>query len=218
MSSFVQKMLSVVRKPFQYRNYNATLWLILINVAVYFFISFYHEFTMMLGLFLPFFVRYKMYWQPVTYMFVHGSIPHLLFNMLSLLIFGMAVEKAIGSREFLLFYMLCGILSGVLSLVTYALLHTWTLLVGASGALYALLFLFAVVYPRSTIFIWGIIPVPSPLLVVIYAGIAVFNQVSGGVSTVAHLTHLWGFAIAWVYLVVRMGIHPLKVWKNAFGK
>lgn len=207
-----------VRKPFKYSFNFITIYLVVANIVVYFLTSINYELTLVLGLFPPTFLRYKFLWQPISYMFVHGSLTHLIFNMISLLIFGLTVEKAIGSKEFLLFYMLSGILSGVLSLVTYLIFGTFTLLVGASGALYALLFLFAVVFPRSTIFIWGVIPVPSPILVVIYAAIALFNQLSGGMDTVAHLTHLWGFAVAWLYIVVRMGIHPLKVWKDAFRR
>lgn len=210
--------MTLLKKPFRYTYKFFSVYLIVINLIVYVLTSFNYEFTPILGLFLPYFVRYKMFWQPITYMFVHGSIPHLLFNMLSLLIFGLAVERAIGSKEFLLFYLICGIFSGIFSLVTYFLLGTWTLLIGASGALYAVLFLFAVVYPRSVIYIWGIIPVPSPLLVVIYAGVALFNQVNGGRSTVAHLTHLYGFLVAWIYIVVRMGVRPLKVWKDAYRR
>lgn len=205
-----------VRKPFKYSFNFITIYLVVANIVVYFLTSINYELTLVLGLFPPTFLRYKFLWQPISYMFVHGSLTHLIFNMISLLIFGLTVEKAIGSKEFLLFYMLSGILSGVLSLVTYLIFGTFTLLVGASGALYALLFLFAVVFPRSTIFIWGVIPVPSPILVVIYAAIALFNQLS--MDTVAHLTHLWGFAVAWLYIVVRMGIHPLKVWKDAFRR
>lgn len=210
--------MALIKKPFHYTYKFFSIYLIVINLIVYVLTSFKYELTPILGLFLPYFIRYKMFWQPITYMFVHGSIPHLLFNMLSLLIFGLAVERAIGSKEFLLFYLICGIFSGIFSLITYFLLGTWTLLIGASGALYAVLFLFAVVYPRSVIYIWGIIPVPSPLLVVIYAGVALFNQVNGGRSTIAHLTHLYGFLVAWIYIVARMGIRPLKVWKDAYRR
>lgn len=207
-----------MRKPFRYSYNYATFYLILANVVVYVLTAFSNEMTLVLGLFPPTFFRYKFFWQPVTYMFVHGSISHLIFNMIAVLVFGMSVEKAIGTREFLLFYFLCGIISGVLSLVTYMILGTWTLLIGASGAIYALLFLFAVVFPRAMIYVWGIVPVTSPLLVVIYAVLAVFNQLRGGYSSIAHLTHLYGFFVAWIYMVVRMGIHPLRVWRDAYRR
>lgn len=210
--------MSFIRKPFRYTYKFATVYLALINVAVYLLTSVNSELTLVLGLFPPTFFRYNFFWQPLTYMFVHGSISHLIFNMLSLFIFGMSVEKAIGTKEFILFYFISGILSGVLSLITYMMLGTWTLLIGASGALYALLFLFAVSFPRATIYIWGIIPIPAPLLVAIYGGISVFSQVQGGRTSVAHLTHLYGFLVAWIYVRIRMGVHPIKLWKDALKK
>ena len=88
-------------------------------------------------------------------------------------------------------------------------------LVGASGALYSILLIFAVLFPKSIIGVYGIIPVPAPLLVLGYAVIELGSHFRGG-SNVAHLTHLTGFAIAWLYLIVRMGLHPIKIWKNAW--
>ena len=70
----------------------------------------------------------------------------------------------------------------------------------------------------NEISIWGIIPVPAPLLVVIYAVIEVGSQFLGRNTGVAHLTHLTGFALAWIYLVVRMGLHPIKIWKDAYRR
>jgi membrane associated rhomboid family serine protease len=86
---------------------------------------------------------------------------------------------------------------------------------GASGAIYALLLAYAVIFPRSMIYIWGIIPVPSPLLVLIYGAISLFSQIMGG-GGVAHLAHLMGFVLAWIYFLARMGINPVKVWKDAW--
>jgi membrane associated rhomboid family serine protease len=112
--------------------------------------------------------------------------------------------------------MLTGTVSGIVSFAAYYFSGWYRVgLVGASGAVYAVLLLYAVVYPRSRIFIWGILPVPAPLLVLIYAGIALFNQVFNIRSGIAHLTHLAGFASAWAYLRARMGVSPVKVWKDA---
>ena len=88
---------------------------------------------------------------------------------------------------------------------------------GASGAIYSLLFAYAVLYPRSIVYIWGVIPIPSPLLVLLYTGIEIFSQLRGG-SNVAHMTHLFGFVAGFFYFIVRMGINPIKIWKNAYGK
>lgn len=163
------------------------------------------------------FVYHRMYWQIFTYMFLHGNFNHLISNMLGLFFFGFSVEKALGSKEFLLIYFLCGILSGLLSLGYFVSTDNYrTLLIGASGALYSVMLAYAVIYPRANIYIFGILPIPSPLLVLIYAVIEIFTQFTGMQSGIAHFTHLFGFLTAFLYFIIRMGVNPIKVWKNAY--
>ena len=157
-----------------------------------------------------------MYWQFVTYMFVHSDWSHLFSNMLGLLIFGITVERSVGSKEFLLFYFLTGILCGVFSFFFhYVTGGYYVFLMGASGVVYAILLLFAVIFPRSTIYIWGIIPLKAPVLVVVYTIFELFSQFSGK-TNIAHYTHLAGFLFAWLYCLIRMGVNPWKVWKNNY--
>ena len=220
-----------LRRPFRYTFVNATLMIISLNVLMHLLLSMMPSLKPYLALNAVLVSKYHMYWQPLTYMFVHGGFSHLLFNMLGLLFFGIAVERAIGSKEFVLMYLLCGLSSGIFSLgvyylmslqvmraaglnMIYALLYTPTL-VGASGAIYSMLLAYAVIYPTSRILIWGLIPVPAPVLVAAYALIELGSQFMGS-SNVAHLTHLFGFAAAWLYFVIRMGVHPLRVWKDAY--
>lgn len=133
--------------------------------------------------------------------------------MIGLLFFGGAVERRIGSREFALAYLLSGTVCGIVSLVIYVLAGTWNVfLLGASGAVFAILLLYAAFFPRSTIFIWGIIPIPAPLLVIGYAVLETLYMVFGMRSGVAHSTHLIGFAVAWAYSVARFGINPWREW------
>ena len=212
-------LLKLIRRPFRFVFWNACVVLIAVNVGVFILTYLFPQLYAYLALRVFTVVRYKMFWQVFTYMFVHGGISHLFFNQLGLVFFGLAVEKAIGSKEFTLFYLLTGTLSGLASFAAYFAAGArmfGVALVGSSGAIYAVLLLYAVVYPRSRIFIWGILPVPAPLLVLIYAGIALFNQMFGSGSGIAHLTHLAGFAASWLYLRVRMGINPAKVWKDAY--
>lgn len=204
------------RKPFKYTFFNATLALIIINFAIYLLTYSLPRITLYLGLNPLGFWYYKMYWQPFTYMFVHGNIPHIIFNMLALVVFGIQVEKTLGSKEFLLYYLLCGILCGFSSLFVYTFFRINVLLMGASGAIFSVLLMYAVIFPRSRIYIWGILPVPAPILVLIYAIIELGSQFFLISSNVAHLTHLSGFAAGYLYLVIRMGIHPLKIWKDAY--
>lgn len=209
----------LIRRPFKYTFKSSCIYLILINCLAFLFTSLFPRIQYYLGLCPALFVQYKMFWQPFTYMFVHGSLAHLLSNMLGLFFFGMSLEKAVGTKEFLLLYFVCGIFSGLFSLAFYLVKGTYlAILIGASGALYGILFAFAVVFPRANIYIWGLLPIPSPLLVLIYAGIELFSQFYGVRANVAHFTHLFGFLASYLYFLIRMGINPFKVWKDAFTR
>ncbi len=163
---------------------------------------------------IPSFVLNGMVWQFLTYMFVHSGISHIAFNMLALFFFGQAVERRIGSREFLLFYLLTGTLAGIFSFIVYFFTGSNVILLGASGAVYAVLFAYAVYFPDSKIFIFGILPVKAPKLVLIYTAIALFSQISSLRGGVAHLTHLAGFVFAFLYFIVRLGINPIDVFRG----
>lgn len=211
------------RRPFKYSYSHITLIIAVINLVIYALCYFTPEFGKYIynyGALNASRVEYRrMYWQFFTYMFVHHDFSHVFFNMFGLLMFGIPLEKCIGSKEFSLFYAVCGILSGLFSFLVYKFTGQYRVfLLGASGAVYAVLFAYAVVYPKSTVFIWGIVPVPAPILVIIYALIEVASQMLGRGANVAHLTHLFGFLAAILYFEIRMGIHPVKIWKNAYGK
>ena len=211
-------MQNILHKKFSYSFNYATLVIAAVNAAAFIITGSGRNLNLqyLFGLQPVLFIKGRYYWQIFTYMFMHGSWSHLISNMIGLIFFGLYVEKSTGSKEFLLFYLLCGIFCGAASLAVYALTGAWQiLLVGASGAVYAVLLLFAVIFPRSTVFIFGLIPVPAPLLVVIYAGIEIYDQLFGMRQGIAHLAHLSGFAAAWIYCLVRYGINPVKVWKNA---
>ena len=110
------------RKPFRYSFFNATLILILLNFAAFAFCSLNrtYNWTAMLSLNVICVNHYHMFWQFFTYMFMHGSFSHIFFNMLGLLMFGITLERAIGSKEFLLFYLFCGLMDGIISILVYA--------------------------------------------------------------------------------------------------
>lgn len=213
----------ILRRPFPYVYSRVTLGIIFLNFVVfavsYLFPNIYQYIHFYGALNASLITEGHMYWQFVTYMFVHQNLSHLFFNMLGLLVFGLQLEKAIGSREFLLFYLVCGALSGAFSFGVYVFTGQMRVfLLGASGAIYAVLFAYAVFFPRSIIMIWGLIPVPAPILVLIYAIIELGSQLMGGGSNVSHITHLFGFLAAWLYFVIRMGIHPVRIWKNTYKK
>lgn len=208
------------RQPFSYQYKRRVLFIILLNFIVYGIGILYPEINRYIhtyGTLNAYLVKvYHMYWQFITYMFIHSDIRHIGFNMLGLLVFGLPLERAIGTKEFTLFYLTCGILSGAFSVAVYIFTGQYRIfLLGASGAIYAVLFAYAVFFPRSIIYIWGLIPVPAPVMVLIYAVIEFLSQFNPA-SGVAHMTHLFGFLAAWLYFVIRMGIHPVKVWKHSY--
>ena len=210
-------MNSFIRRPYTYTYRNDALVIILVNIAVFLAAKVWPDISYYLALNVYNCIGGRMFWQPLTYMFVHGNFQHLLFNMLGLFFFGTSVERALGSREFLLMYFVVGVLGGVTSLLVYFFTGMWgVFLLGASGAIYGMLFAYAVIFPKNKIFIWGIIPVPSPILVIAYAVIELLSQFTGTRSGVAHMTHLAGFAFAFLYFVIRMGVNPIKVWKDAY--
>lgn len=215
-------LLNKIRTPFRYSFSNATLILITINVISYFLFNFTNLNDRLFGLSVAGFFYNKLFWQPISYMFIHSGMQHLFFNMLGLLFFGLSIEKTVGTKEFLLIYFFTGIMSGLFSVFAYFFYGKYLInlgvyptiylvnLVGASGAIYGVLFSYAVIFPRNRIFIWGLIPVPAPILVLAYAVIEFLSQFSG--SNVAHMTHLAGFGFAYLYFLIRMGINPIKVW------
>jgi membrane associated rhomboid family serine protease len=216
---------NILRRQFAYSYHNVTLYLIIANLIVFMIMNVINGPVLQiregyLGIdsvlsMVPLLVNRGFVWQFFTYMFAHASLSHLIFNMLGLLIFGTQVEREMGSKEFLLFYLINGVLAGVLSYVVYLLSGLELVhLLGASGALYAVMLAFATYYPNARLFIWGILPVRSVTLVLGYAAIAVFSQLSGAGGGVAHMTHLGGFIFAFLYFLIRFGHNPIRSWRN----
>ncbi|MCK9191744.1 MAG: rhomboid family intramembrane serine protease [Sphaerochaetaceae bacterium] len=205
---------SILNKRFKYSYKNATLDLVVINVIVYMIINTVWPNGVYYLSMIPGFIMHGYVYQFITYMFVHGSFSHLLFNMLSLYIFGQALEKRIGTKEFLLFYFSVGILAGIASFAFYYFAGQNAVLLGASGAIYGLLLLFAVFFPFARIYVFGLLPVKAPFLILGYFLIEVFSQVSGVNGGVAHLTHLSGLAFGYLYCLLRMKLNPIEVWRR----
>jgi len=206
---------SIINRKFRYSFTNVTLQLIVANVIVFMITSVYRQAYGYLALVPVYILQRHWYWQFFTYMFTHANLNHILFNMLGLFMFGSAVERRIGSKEFLLFYLLTGTLSGIFSYFSYYLTGTNVILVGASGAVYAVLFAYAVLYPYARILVFWFFPMRAPVLVALYTAIELFNQVFGVSGGIAHLTHLAGFGFAYLYFIIRLKIKPLDEWRRA---
>ncbi|MDR3275853.1 MAG: rhomboid family intramembrane serine protease [Treponema sp.] len=204
-----------IRRPFAYRYHNITFFLIGINLLVFVLQQIFPRITAYMALNLIA-VRYgHWFWQFLSYMFAHGSISHLLFNLLALFVFGVQVERRMGSREFLLYYMMTGILAGLFSFGVYWVSGAYTVyLLGASGAIFAVQLAYAVFFPNTVLYLWGILPLRAPVMVLGFTALELFSSLAGLNSSVAHLTHLAGFGFGWLYFLVRLGLNPWKSWKR----
>jgi membrane associated rhomboid family serine protease len=206
-------MASLLRRPLRYRFYNATIFLIVVNILV-FLVGYVDRSGKLayLYLFPAYVLQAGAWWQVITYMFVHSGWTHILFNMFALFLFGIQLERRMGSTEFVLYYFICGIGAGIVTVfVNNAMGMGMVPVVGASGAIYGLLLAFAAFFPDARIFVFGILPMRAPIAVAAFAGIEIISQLTNRTSRVAHLAHLAGIAFGYLYLVVRYGINPITV-------
>ena len=197
---------------------------VLIGVTVAIFVAqlVFPIITDMLGLHPLLVLRYFWVWQLGTYMFLHGGLFHILFNMLALWMFGTELERIWGTRYFLKFYLVTGIGAGVLT-VLFSLLPFgfaqqvhYSNVIGASGAIYGLLLAYASYFPDRPIYMYFVFPIPAKIFVAIMGAIAFLSSLgdSGGV---ANATHLGGLLVA--YLFLKSGrIHPLSELKYRYWK
>jgi len=219
--SYSKCMNNIIRRPFKYANYGIVYWLIGLNVLIFAAMQFLGRnvwaFLAERMSMIPLAVIQEGYvWTFVTYMFVHYDFRHILFNMLGLFIFGIHVERQMGSREFLLYYVLTGTLAGIFSFIFFYLTHNYlAALMGASGALFAVELAYAVLFPNSIIYIWGILPLRAPVMVLGYTALELISSITGTSSNVAHLTHLAGFGFGWLYFMIRFGMNP---WRRLIGR
>ena len=196
--------------------------LIGVNVAVFLLQFFVPVVTDLLGLRPMFVVRYFWLWQLATYMFLHGGVFHLVFNMLALWMFGTELEHRWGTPWFLKFYGVTGVGSAALT-VLFSLLPIapaqqlyQTVIIGASGAIFGVLLAYALYFPDRQVYMYFLFPIPVRVFVAIIGAVnllASFGD-SGGIATV---THLGGLAVAYVYL--KSGrMHPIAEIKYRYLK
>jgi membrane associated rhomboid family serine protease len=137
-------------------------------------------------------------WQLVTYMFFHGGIWHLVFNMLALWMFGSMMERTWGTKRFLRYYFLTGIGAG-LSTFLFTLNST-TPTIGASGAIYGLLVAYAVTFPEHTIYLYFFIPIKAKYFALLFGLIEFIASISYSGDSIGHIAHLGGMVVGFVYL------------------
>jgi membrane associated rhomboid family serine protease len=138
-------------------------------------------------------------WTFFTYMFVHAGLLHLLGNSLMLFVFGTAVESRMGSRTFILYYLLCGVGAAVFSLALSAIMPV-SPFVGASGAVLGVALAFAMFWPDAELIVF---PIPMPIrartLVMLLVGLDVLLYFLTPGDGIAHLAHVGGVAFGYLY-------------------
>jgi len=153
-------------------------------------------------------------YQLITHMFMHGSFPHILFNMFGLWMFGSIIERVWGPKRFLIFYLICGLGAGLAQMGSYAV-EFWKIdhavidsqlnamyqqalrlncTVGASGAIMGVLAAFGYLFPNTELFIMFIpVPVKAKWAITGFIAIDVFSGIAGNPGdNVAHFAHVGG--------------------------
>ncbi|HMR90750.1 MAG TPA: rhomboid family intramembrane serine protease [Chitinophagaceae bacterium] len=166
--------------------------------------------------------------QLITYMFMHGSFEHILFNMLAVWMFGSQLENFWGSKRFLIYYIVTGLGAGLLHLLVLYLemapameqfrslpvdmqldlirsdrfiINIPTL--GASGAVFGLLAAFGYLFPNSLIYVYFLIPLKAKWFVLIYGAIELMLAVRNSAGdNVAHFAHLGGAITGFIIVLI----------------
>jgi membrane associated rhomboid family serine protease len=148
-------------------------------------------------------------WQLLTYSFLHGGVLHLFFNLLTLFLFGRDVEDEIGGKRFLTMYLL-GAGMGALLWLPFNWSHPSSLLLGASGAICAVLIAFATLAPNRsiTLLLFFVFPVTilAKWMAIIFVALEVLFAIRGD-QGIAHLAHLGGAAVGYFYIKALFSDH-----------
>jgi membrane associated rhomboid family serine protease len=146
-------------------------------------------------------------WQPFTYIFLHGGLLHLLMNMLFLWMFGRELELVWGKKRFLNFFFLCGIGAGLIEILVKVIPMAWGHMpsdiptIGASGAIFGILMANAILFPDRRIWLFPLpVTIPMRPYVAVMGAIEFFSTLGAGGDAVAHVCHLGGMLVAYIYL------------------
>lgn len=164
-------------------------------------------------------------WQLVTYMFLHGGMWHLLFNMFALWMFGSELEYLWGTRRWLKYYFITGIGAGITT-VAFAWASrifgfgdprvpaVFIPTIGASGAIYGLLLAFGLTFPNRPIFLYFLFPIPARIFVLVFGAIEFFSSFSHVNDGIGHFAHLGGMVFGYILLRGWPGQGSFRGWKQ----
>ncbi len=145
-------------------------------------------------------------YQVFSYMWLHSTeqIMHLLFNMLGIWMFGRELEIVWGTRQFLKYYLICGIGAGIFILILDLLFGVgFSITIGASGALFGLLLASAMSWPDRMVYIYFLFPVKMKWFVAAFGFISFFGVMGGVGGNISHAGHLGGILAGFLYIIYR---------------
>ena len=155
-------------------------------------------------------------WQLITYQFMHGGFWHIFFNMFILWMFGGSIEDIMGSKKFLIFYLLAGVSAGLFQLfITPLLGASSAVTIGASGSIFGVMIAYAMFFPDNLIYVYFLIPVKAKYFIG-FLVIIEFFAVNSASSDVAHLAHLGGALFGFLYIMFDKNSYVSL--KNVFNK
>lgn len=135
-------------------------------------------------------------WQLGTYIFLHGDLFHIFFNLFSLWMFGGELENYWGSKKFLFYFLYCGIGAGIVTVLLSSIP-----VIGASGAIFGVLLAFGWLFPnRPILLIFFPVPIPAKYMVILFGFIELYSSRGGAGGGIAHLTHLGGLVFGFFYM------------------
>ncbi len=144
-------------------------------------------------------------WRLITFQFLHADIGHILFNMIGLYFFGTALERQWGGRHFLAYYLVCGVVGGMLYVLAslIGIFPQAGILVGASGGVLGLLAATAVLFPHAKVYLYFFIPIPIRILIAIITIGYVLNVLNMGPNAGGDICHLGGMATGFIWIFGR---------------
>lgn len=137
-------------------------------------------------------------WQLGTYLFLHGGLFHILFNMLALWMFGSELEWLWGTRRFVRFYFITGVGAALCSTIVAP--NSTIPIIGASGAIYGILAAYGILFPDRILLLYFVIPIKAKYFVLILGALAFWSSLNASGSGIAHMAHLGGMLFGWLYL------------------
>lgn len=153
-------------------------------------------------------------WQVVTYSFLHGGFGHLFFNMFAVWMFGVPLERTLGTHRFVVYYATCVIGAALAQIVVQQFEGGIYPTIGASGGVFGLLLAYGVMWPRNKIFLLFLpVPIEARWFVLIYGAVELLFGVTRTMPGVAHFAHLGGMLFGAI-LLYRWGWRPGMTWRR----